>query len=119
MRKIISFVLILLLCSCLVSCSDKTNVGAIEVVVSKDYGKVIEFAKTEFTNIFKDYENVYIEETSTMSRTDGEENVIVQIRYTSPQGDGVYGFEYSLADYENPELIQHGENVTIDSLLEQ
>ena len=52
-------------------------------------------------------------------RTDGEENVIVQIRYTSPQGDGVYGFEYSLADYENPELIQHGENVTIDSLLEQ
>ena len=52
MRKIITFVLILLLCSCLVSCSDKTNVGAIEVVVSKDYGKVIEFAKTEFTNIF-------------------------------------------------------------------
>ena len=53
-----------------------------------------------------------------MARTDGEENVIVQIRYTSPQGDGVYGFEYSLEDYANPELIQHGENVTIDSLLE-
>ena len=54
-----------------------------------------------------------------MVRTDGEKTVIVQIRYMSPQGDGVYGFEYSLEDYANPELIQHGETVTIDSLLEQ
>ena len=53
-----------------------------------------------------------------MSRTGEEKIVIVQIRYTSSQGDGVYGFEYSLEDYANPELIQHGENVTIDSLLE-
>ena len=118
MRKIISFVLIFLFCSCLVSCSDKTKVGAIEVVVSKDYGKVIELAKMEFTNVFNEYENIHIEETSTMARTDEEDTVVVQIRYTSSQGDGVYGFKYSLEDYANPELIQHGENVTIDSFLE-
>lgn len=118
MRKIISFVLILLLGSCLVSCSDKTKVGAVEVVVPKDYGKVIECAKTEFTNIFKEYDNVNIEETSTMARTDEENTVVVQIRYTSSQGEGVYGFEYSLEDYDNPELIEHGKNVTIDSFLE-
>lgn len=54
-----------------------------------------------------------------MARTDEENTVVVQIRYTSSQGEGVYGFEYSLEDYDNPELIEHGEDVTIDSLLEQ
>ena len=119
MKKLIALILVLVFLICLVSCSNETAVSSVEVAVSKDYGKVIEFAKTEFTNIFKEYENVHIEETSTMARTDGEEAVIVQIRYTSPQGDGVYGFEYLLEDYANPELIQHGANVTIDSLLEQ
>ena len=119
MKKLFAVVLVFLFSFSLISCGNKTTVSSIEVVVSKDYGKVIEFAKTEFTNIFKEYENVNIEETSTMARTDGEEAVIVQIRYTSPQGDGVYGFEYLLEDYANPELIQHGANVTIDSLLEQ
>ena len=119
MRKLFVIVMVFLFSFFLVSCANETTVGSEEAVVSKDYGLVIEFAKTEFTNIFKEYENVHIEETSTMARTDGEEAVIVQIRYTSPQGDGVYGFEYLLEDYANPELIQHGANVTIDSLLEQ
>ena len=116
--KRIAIILVLLLCSCLISCTNKTTVSSIDVSVSKDYGKVIELAKMEFSNVFNEYENIHIEETSTMARTDEEDTVVVQIRYTSSQGDGVYGFEYSLEDYANPELIQHGENVTIDSLLE-
>ena len=118
MKEIFVIVLVFLFSFCLISCGNKTTVSSIEVVVSKDYGKVIECAKTEFTNIFKEYDNVNIEETSTMARTDEENTVVVQIRYTSSQGEGVYGFEYSLEDYDNPELIEHGKNVTIDSFLE-
>lgn len=118
MKKLFAIVMMFLFSFFLVSCDNEITVNSGETAVSKDYGKVIELAKTEFKNIFEEYENVQIEDTSTMARTDGEETVIVQIRYTSLQGDGVYGFEYSLEDYANPELIQHGENVTIDSLLE-
>ena len=86
--------------------------------VSKDYGKVIELAKTEFNYIFEEFEDVQIEETVTMARTDDENKIIVQIKYSSNKGSGVYGFIYSLEDYANPELIQHGENVTVDNLLQ-
>ena len=60
MKKLFAVVLVFLFSFSLISCGNKTTVSSIEVVVSKDYGKVIEFAKTEFTNIFKEYENAQL-----------------------------------------------------------
>lgn len=50
MKKLFAIVLVFLFSFCLISCGNKTTVSSIEVVVSKDYGKVIEFAKTEWLN---------------------------------------------------------------------
>ena len=85
--------------------------------VSADYGKVIDLAKEEFAEVFKEFEDVQIEETATMTRTDDAKEIVVQIKYSSSNGDRVYGFLYNLDDYANPELIQHGEDITIDNLL--
>ena len=85
--------------------------------VSSDYGKVIELAKAEFNEVFKEFENLKIEETTTIARTDDAKEIVVQIEYSSNNGSGVYGFLYNLDDYANPELIEHGQDVTIDNLL--
>ena len=79
MKKLFAIVMMFLFSFFLVSCDNEITVNSGETAVSKDYGKVIELAKTEFKNIFEEYENVQIEDTSTMARTDGEETVIVQI----------------------------------------
>lgn len=86
-------------------------------VASTDYGKVIELAQAEFGEIFKAFDNLRIEETSTMTRTDDHKEIVVQMKYSSDNGSGVYGFVYHLDAYANPELVQHGEAVTIDNLL--
>ena len=52
-----------------------------------------------------------------MARTDDAKEIVVQIEYSSNNGSGVYGFLYNLDDYANPELIEHGQDVTIDNLL--
>lgn len=103
---------------CLMGCNNAADSMTENEAASKDYGKVIELAKTEFNYIFEEFEDVQIEETVTMARTDDENKFIVQIKYSSNKGSGVYGFIYSLEDYANPELIQHGENVTVDNLLQ-
>ena len=43
--------------------------------------------------------------------------IVVQITYTSDRGDGVYGFEYIKDEYGNWDILQQGENVTIDNLV--
>ena len=83
--------------------------------VSSGYGKVIELAKAEFNEVFKEFANLKIEETTTMARTDEAKEIVVQIKYSSNNGDGVYGFLYNLDDYSNPELIELGQDVTIDN----
>lgn len=103
---------------CLMGCNNAADSMTENEAVSKDYGKVIELAKSEFNYIFKEFEDIQIEETVTMARTDDENEIVVQIKYSSSNGGGVYGFIYSLEDYANPELIQHGENVTVDNLLQ-
>jgi len=119
MKKIFAMTLvwicILGVCGCNNNADENT---AQSEVVSADYGKVIELAKEEFAECFKEFENVQIEETSTMTRTDDAKEVIVQFKYSSSNGSGIYGFLYNLDDYGNPELVQHGEDVTIDNLLE-
>lgn len=119
MRKIIVLALAVLCILGLYGCNNNTVDNAVEhEVVSADYCKVIELAKAEFEAVFKEFGDVQIEETTTMSRTDDANEIVVQIKYSSSNGDGVYGFIYNLEDYANPKLIQHGENITIDNLLE-
>lgn len=118
MKKLIVVFVVLVGVIGLMGCN-KENVSLSETeTVSKEYGTVIELAKTEFNYIFKEFENIKIEETATMTRTEDENEVVVQIKYSSSKGSGVYGFLYSMEDYANPELLEHGENVTIDSLLQ-
>ena len=85
--------------------------------VSLDYAKVIELAKAEFNEVFKEFENLKIEKTTTMARTDEAKEIVVQIEYSSNNGDGVYGFLYNLDDCSNPELLQQGADITIDNLM--
>jgi len=115
MKKLIILFGILI---CLMGCNNAADSMTENEAASKDYGKVIELAKSEFNYIFKEFEDIQIEETTTMARTSDEKEIVVQIKYSSSNGDGVYGFIYSLEDYANPELIQHGENVTVDNLLQ-
>ena len=118
MKKIIRFIFILTCIFGLVGCNNNgSNSTAETEIVSTDYGKVIVLAKTEFAEIFKQYEKLKIEETSTMARTDDAKEIVVQIKYSSDNGNGIYGFVYNLEDDANPELIQHGEDITIDNLL--
>ena len=118
MKKWVAIVLTIVFVFGLVGCNNNTDDGtSIHETVSADYGKVIELAKTEFLEIFKEFENVKIEETATMTRTDDAKEIVVQVTYSSNNGNGVYGFTYNLDDYANPELVEHGENITIDSLL--
>lgn len=118
MKKLIRVLCVLFCVIGLVGCNNVADNTAETEVVSKDYGKVIELAKAEFNDIFKEIEDIQIEETTTMARTDDENEIVVQIKYSSKNGSGVYGFVYNLEDAANPELIQHGEHVNIDNLLQ-
>ena len=119
MKRIIALTLTLISIFVLCGCNNNTADSTAEhEAVSADYGKVIDLAKSEFTEVFKEFENVKIEETSTMTRTDNAKEIVVQFKYSSSNGDGVYGFLYNLDDYANPELVRHGDYITIDSLLE-
>lgn len=118
MKKVVVFILSLV-CMCgVIGCNDNTPDSTSEIeMVSNDYGKVIALAKAEFNEVFKEFENLTIEETTTMARTDDVKEIVVQIEYSSSNGGGVYGFLYNLDDYANPELIEHGRDVTIDNIL--
>lgn len=118
MKKHITILLTLFCTVGLFGCNNTTTISESKSeIVSADYGKVIELAKAEFTEIFKQFEDIQIDETSTMTRTDDVKQIVVQIRYSSSNGSGVYGFEYGLDQYDNLELIRHGDDVTIDNLL--
>lgn len=118
MKRLLVFIMVLVSICGLSGCNGSTPEETSGVKsVSSDYGKVIELAKAEFNEVFKEFENFKIEETTTMARTDEAKEIVVQIEYSSNNGDGVYGFLYNLDDYSNPELIEHGQDVTIDKLL--
>lgn len=118
MKRIIALTLALICVLALCGCNSNTaDTAADNEAVSADYGKVIDLAKAEFTELFKEFENVQIEETSTMTRTDDAKEIVVQFKYSSSNGNGVYGFLYNLDDYANPELVQHGEDISSDSLI--
>lgn len=110
--------LLVLLCSVVLSaCTNSPNANVAEESVPVSYGTPIELAKAEFETMFAEYEGLKITETATLSRTDEATNIVVQITYTSDHGDGVYGFEYIQDEYGNWDILQQGENVTIDNLV--
>ena len=108
------FICLLSLCGCNNNTADTT---AEHEAVSADYGKVIDLAKEEFAEVFKEFEDVQIEETTTMARTDDAKEIVVQFKYSSSNGNGLYGFLYTIDEYGNHELMQHGEDITIDNLI--
>lgn len=91
------FICLLSLCGCNNNTADTT---AEHEAVSADYGKVIDLAKEEFAEVFKEFENVQIEETTTMARTDDAKEIVVQFKYSSSNGNGLYGFLYETAGGE-------------------
>ena len=117
MKKTILLLLALLLAFAVSACSNSPEANVEVAAVSVSYGKPIELAKEEFETIFAEYEGLKITETATLDRTDEATNIVVQISYTSDNGDGVYGFEFAKDAYGNWEILQQGEDVTIDNLV--
>ena len=118
MKKILPLLLALLSALTFSACSHSPNADVAVAGVTVFYGKPIEMAKEEFAAVFAEYEGLEITDTATLSRTDEATNIVVQISYTSDSGDGVYGFEFEKDGYGNWELIQQGEDVTIDNLVD-
>ena len=118
MKRIIgltlAFVCLLGLCGCN---NNNADSPAEHEAVSADYGKVVDLAKEEFAEVFKEFEDVQIEETTTMARTDDAKEIVVQFKYSSSNGNGLYGFLYTIDEYGNHELMQHGKDITIDNLI--
>ena len=118
MKRLLVFIMVLVSICGLSGCNENIPDETPRVEsVSSDYGKIIELAKAEFNEVFKEFENLKIEETTTMARTDEAKEIVVQIEYSSNNGNGVYGFLYNLDDYSNPELLQQGEDITIENML--
>lgn len=117
MKKTLLLLLTLLSVFVSSACSNSLDSDFEVSGVSVSYGKPIELAKEEFETIFAEYEGLEITETATLSRTDEATNIVVQITYTSDNGDGVYGFEFAKDRYGNWEILQQGEDVTIDNLV--
>ena len=117
MKKTLLLLLTLLLAFAASACSNSSEANFEVAGVSVSYGKPIELANEEFATIFAEFEGMEITETATLSRTDEATNIVVQITYTSDNGDGVYGFEFAKDAYGNWEILQQGEDVTIDNLV--
>ena len=117
MKKTIFLLLALFLAFAVSACSNSPEANVEVAGVTVFYGKPIELAKEEFETIFAEYEGLKITETATLDRTDDANNIVVQITYTSDNGDGVYGFEFAKDSYGNWEILQQGKDVTIDNLV--
>ena len=117
MKKVLLLLLALLSVFATSACSHSPNTNFAVAGVTVFYGTPIELAKEEFATIFAGYEGLEITDTATLSRTDKATNIVVQISYTSKQGDGVYGFEFEKDSYGNWEILHQGEDVTIDNLV--
>ena len=118
MKRIIALTLALVCLWGLCGCNNNNADSPAEhEAVSADYGKVIDLAKEEFAEVFKEFEDVQIEETTTMARTDDAKEIVVQLKYSSSNGNGLYGFLYTIDEYGNCELMQHGKDITIDNLI--
>ena len=96
----------------------KPDAIAVTEVVPADYGAGITLAKEEFGRLFSAFDGLEITETVTASRTGDSGCYIVQITYASENGDGVYGFVIGKDENGDAEILSHGEDVTVDDLLQ-
>ncbi len=101
------------------ACNNTSNIDVATESVPADYRKSIEIAKSEFLTLFSEFEELEITNTSTMTRTDDASHIVIEISYSSKNGDGVYGFEMKKDEYGNYELLKQGEDVTINNLVNQ
>ena len=120
-RKTSSIILMVLLISTLLlsGCHDTDNSvsDTNTEAVPANYAAGVEQATDEFLSIFSSFQNLEVIETSTMVRTDDNSLIDIQFTYTSDNGNGIYGFEYQKDNYGNYGLVRHGEDVTIDNLV--
>ena len=117
-RRIIASVLCFLLMVSLAGCGTKTTDTKTEEK-PVDYGDAVTVAQDEFIRTFSEITNLQITETSTMARTTSTERVVIQFSYSSDNGDGVYGFEIEKTATGSYDIIQQGEDVTIDNLVKE
>ena len=118
MKKIMVTLLCFTLALSLAGCGTKTvhNDGETEDVPA-DYGDAVIVAQEAFDRTFSEYDNVKITQTATMVRTNNDNRLIIQFTYSSSNGNGVYGFEIEKTATGSYDIIQQGENVTIDNLV--
>jgi hypothetical protein len=109
--------LLLFVCLLLSACSHNAVSDVVTEQVPIDYGKVIELAQKEFNAVFDEFTNLKIQETKTATRAGNVKHFIIEITYSSDNGNGVYGLEYLKDDYGNYELLQQGENVSVYNLV--
>ena len=97
---------------------DIVVICTIPSVVELDRDQICEMAKEEFEEIFKDYRNIRINETSIMARTDDMNHIVIIFEYSSDDGSGSYGFEYRDSENGSAKLVTHGRDVNKNSLLD-
>ena len=97
---------------------DIVVICAIPSVIELNRDQIREMAKEEFEEIFKDYRNIRIDETSIMARTDDMNHIVIIFEYSSDDGSGSYGFEYRDGENGSAKLIAHGYDVTKKNLLD-
>ena len=112
MKKIILSVFAVVCIFALFGCNKNSPDYASEhEAASSDFEKVNELAKSQFAEIFKEFDDLKIERTAIIPRSDDGKEVVVQFKYSSSDDNGVYGFLYNLDDFANPELIRHGKGL--------
>ena len=118
MKRIITIMLCCLLMVSLAGCGTNTTDTKTEEM-PVDYGDAVTVARDEFNRTFSEFKNLQITETSTMARTTSTERVVIQFSYSSDNGDGVYGLEIEKTATGSYDIIQQGEDVTIDNLVKE
>jgi PBP1b-binding outer membrane lipoprotein LpoB len=98
--------LLLFVCLLFSACSHNAVSDVVTEQVPIDYGKVIELAQKEFNAIFDEFTNLKIQETKTVTRAGNDKHFIIEITYSSDNGNGVYGLEYLKDDYGSYELLK-------------
>ena len=102
----------------LTACSSSQAVETVTETASDDLVAVLELAESEFFSVFSEYDGLEITDTTTMARSDDSGQVLVQFGYTSENGSGVYGFLIGTDESWNYTILEHGETLTVDRLLE-
>ena len=106
--------------SILVACSAKSTDDETKTeVLSEDYGNAIILAQNEFANAFSEYDKLETIETHTMVKADDSNRLVVQFLYSSDNGNGIYGYEILRDESGDYEIVQQGEEVTIDNLVKE